>query len=94
MNLDSIYKEVASELNLPVDVVEKAYRSMFKCYAEKIKGMNLDNKYSEKEFNKLRCSFNVPSVGKFFCHYKWYKKITDRKELYNKLKQNAKDKKD
>ena len=56
--------KVSSELNIPVKVVEYAYKSYWKFIREKIKELPLKDIKDEEEFLKLRTNFNIPSLGK------------------------------
>ena len=64
MDYKTIFEKVSSELNIPVKVVEYAYKSYWKFIREKIKELPLKNINDEKEFLKLRTNFNIPSLGK------------------------------
>lgn len=64
MNYKTIFERVSSELNIPVKVVEYAYKSYWKFIREKIKELPLKDIKDEEEFLKLRTNFNIPSLGK------------------------------
>ena len=84
-----VYKKVADELNLPVEVVELAYKSYWKFIRETIKELPLKQDLSEEEFSKLKTNFNIVSLGKLSCTYDRYKRVK-LKEKYR----HAKNKKD
>lgn len=63
MNYKSIFEKVSLELNIPVEVVEYAYKSYWKFIRETIKELPLKD-IDEEEFIKLRTNFNIPSLGK------------------------------
>lgn len=64
MSYKTIFERVSSELNIPVKVVEYAYKSYWKFIREKIKELPLKDIKDEEEFLKLRTNFNIPSLGK------------------------------
>lgn len=64
MDYKTIFEKVSSELNIPVKVVEYAYKSYWKFIREKIKELPLKDIKDEEEFLKLRTNFNIPSLGK------------------------------
>lgn len=64
MDYKTIFERVSSELNIPVKVVEYAYKSYWKFIREKIKELPLKDIKDEEEFLKLRTNFNIPSLGK------------------------------
>lgn len=83
---EDIYKEVAEELGLPVEVVKEAYKAMFSFMKEKIEALPLKQFITEEEYSKLRTSFNIPSLGKLACPYAYYKKQFDLHKYINVLR--------
>lgn len=79
-------KRLAFQLNLPVDVVEKAYKSYWLFIKETIEKLPLEEPLEEKDFNKLKTSFNLPYLGKLYCCYGRWKAIRERKN--DKYKEN------
>lgn len=69
MNYHSVSQQVASEINLPIKVVEAAYKSYWQFIKDNIQALPLKEDLSEEEFNKLRTNFNMPSLGKLSCTY-------------------------
>lgn len=70
MSYQEILKKVAIELDLPVEVVRRAYGSHWAFIRETITGLPLKEPLNEEEFSKLRTNFNIPSLGKLTCTYK------------------------
>ena len=64
MDYKTIFEKVSLELNIPVKVVEYAYKSYWKFIREKIKELPLKDIKDEEEFLKLRTNFNIPSLSK------------------------------
>lgn len=85
----NLYKQVAEEMNIPVEVVKEAYLSYWKFIRKTIQELPLKNDLSEEEFAKLKTNFNIVSLGKLSCDYDRYVKL----KLREKYK-NAKSKKD
>lgn len=82
--LDQAIRQVSIMLDLPVEVVEKAYREYWNFIRYKISELPLKEDLTEEEFNLLRTNFNIPSLGKLYCSYKKLQNIK------NALKKNIK----
>ena len=91
MNYFQVFDQVAKELNIPVDEVNKAYLSYWQFIKETIKALPLKEDLTEEEFSKLRTNFNLPSLGNFNCTWEGMMKIKKRHEILNELR-DAKDK--
>ena len=79
----NLYKKVAEEMNIPVEVVEFAYKSYWKFIRKTIQELPLKEDLSEEEFNKLKTNFNIVSLGKLSCTYDRYKRIILREKYKN-----------
>ena len=89
--LDQIYKKIAEELNLDIEVVKAAYQSQWLFIREKIEELPINIEMSEEEFNSLRVSFNIPSLGKMFTSFDKIQKNKRRIEYLKQILGNAKD---
>lgn len=69
MNWKTAADIVAKDLNLPVHVVQAAYKAFWEFVKKTIEALPLDEDLSEEEFMKLRTNFNIPSLGKLSCTY-------------------------
>lgn len=69
MKHDEQLKIVASELELPPEVVKEAYLSFWRFIREKMGEIPLQADLTEEQFSQYRTSFNIPSLGKFTCSY-------------------------
>lgn len=78
---NKIYSQVAGDMSLPVDVVEKVYNSFWLFIKTKIKELPFDRIVPEQEFQSLRTSFNIPALGKISCDYKRYQGIVKKKKF-------------
>ena len=88
--MKNLYKKVAEEMNIPVEVVEYAYKSYWKFIRETIQELPLKEDLSEEEFAKLKTNFNIVSIGKLSCTYDRY--LRKKKQLeYQKYAKNKKD---
>lgn len=79
-------KQVSIELELPPQVVKKAYESYWTFIRNKIKALPLKEDLSKEEFDKLRTNFNVPSIGKLSCTYDSMIRVKKRFEHIRKLR--------
>lgn len=93
MDYKTIFEKVSSELNIPVKVVEYAYKSYWKFIREKIKELPLKDIKDEEEFLKLRTNFNIPSLGKLGITLDRFNRI-NKIELFVNKNKNDKSKED
>jgi hypothetical protein len=69
MNYPDIIGKVSKELDIPVEVVDAAYKSYWKFIKQTIQSLPLKDDIDEEEFAKLRTNFNIPSLGKLTCTF-------------------------
>lgn len=67
MNYPDIIGKVSQEMDIPLEVVDTAYKSYWKFIKQTIQSLPLKDDISEEEFAKLRTNFNIPSLGKLTC---------------------------
>lgn len=83
MNIE-IFKTVATELNIPVEVVKEAYQSYWQFIRTTIQELPLKTIETEDEFKELKTNFNVPSLGKFTCTYNRFKGVKKKLKYIQK----------
>ena len=88
MKYSEIINQVSKELDIPVEVVDKAYRSSFEFIKNKIQSLPLKDDITEEEFSQLRTNFNIPSLGKLVCTYD---RMVGVKKRFNYIKELRKD---
>lgn len=86
MTYVEILNKVSDELQLPLEVVKKAYESHWLFIRESIKALPLKEDLSEEEFKKLKTNFNIPSLGKLTCTYERMLGVRKRFENIKKLR--------
>ena len=69
MSYPDIVGKVSRELNLPKEVVDKAYKAYWLLIKNHIQSLPLKENLNEEDFAKLRTNFNIPSLGKLTCTY-------------------------
>lgn len=69
MNYPDIIGKVSQEMDIPLEVVDIAYKSYWKFIKQTIQSLPLKDDISEEEFAKLRTNFNIPSLGKLTCTF-------------------------
>lgn len=89
MNYPDIIGKVSQEMDIPLEVVDTAYKSYWKFIKQTIQSLPLKDDISEEEFAKLRTNFNIPSLGKLTCtfdrmmgvkkRFKYIKQIREKK---------------
>lgn len=90
MNYKDIYAKISKETNIPKEVVKFAYVSFWKFIKTTIEDLPLKDDLTEEEFNKLRTSFNIPSLGKLVCTYDRYIGMKKRNKYLLNLKSRSK----
>lgn len=88
MSLEIMKRQVSKELDIPYEVVNKAYNSFWQFIRSTIVKLPLKEELTEDQFNQLKTNFNIPSLGKLNCTYDRYKAIKDK---YNERNKNKKD---
>lgn len=83
MNYKDIIGKVSKELNIPEEVVDKAYKMSWRFIKDTIQALPLKEDISEEEFSNLRTSFNLPSLGKL--NTTW-DRVVGVKKRFNYLK--------
>lgn len=78
MTTKEIAYKAALELDLPPKYVWEIYKSYWMFIRHYITSLNVKEIDNEKDFNKIRTSINVPSLGKF--HLDWNRIENKRKE--------------
>jgi hypothetical protein len=66
MTTKEIAYKAALELDLPPKYVWEVYKSYWMFIRHYITSLNIKEIDNEKDFNKIRTSVNVPSLGKFY----------------------------
>ena len=89
MKYSEIINQVSKELDIPIEVVDKAYRSSFEFIKNKIQSLPLKEDISEEEFSELRTNFNIPSLGKLVCTFDRMEGVKKRFNYIKKLRENA-----
>ena len=87
--MQEVIKKLAESLGLSEEAVKNAYKAYWKFIREKIISLNLKKNISEDDYNKLKTSFNLPSLGKLSCPYDRWLRIRKTDEL--KIKNIIKD---
>ncbi len=86
MSYIDIVNVVSSEMNIPKEVVDKAYKSYWEFIKNTIQALPLKDDINEEEFSKLRTNFNIPSIGKLSCTYDRMVRVKQRFNYINKLR--------
>lgn len=89
MNYPDIIGKVSKELDIPVEVVDAAYKSYWKFIKQTIQSLPLKDDISEEEFAELRTNFNIPSLGKLTCTFDRMMGVKKRFKYIKRLRENA-----
>lgn len=84
MRYPDIIGKVSEELNLPKEVVDKAYKSFWLFINQSIQSLPLKENLNEEDFAKLKTNYNIPSLGKLTCTYE---RMLGVKKRFNFIKQ-------
>ena len=89
MNYPDIISKVSQEMDIPLEVVDTAYKSYWKFIKQTIQSLPLNDDISEEDFTKLRTNFNIPSLGKLTCTYDRMMGVKKRFKYIKRLRENA-----
>ena len=78
LKLNKVYEKVALELGLNESDVKEAYNLYWEYFRKSIESLPLKESLNEEDFNSLKTSFNVPSLGKFYCTYDRYLRMKNK----------------
>ena len=90
MNYPDIIGKVSQEMDIPLEVIDTAYKSYWKFIKQTIQSLPLKDDISEEEFAKLRTNFNIPSLGKLTCTFDRMMGVKKRFKYIKRLRENAK----
>lgn len=94
MKYTDLISIVSRELDIPEEVVEKAYKSYWIFIKETIQSLPLKEDIDEEEFSKLRTNFNIPSLGKLCLTYDRFLGIKKRFNYIKNIRNNVENKED
>lgn len=86
MNYPDIIGKISEELNLPREVVDRAYKAYWLFIKKHIQSLPLKENLNEEDFAKLRTNFNIPSLGKLACTYDRMLNIKKRLKMIKKIR--------
>ena len=89
--MDEIYAKVAGDMGIRIEVVRAAYLSQWQFIRNTIEALPLKEELSEEEFNQLRTSFNLPSLGKIYTTRDKVQRTKRKIDYLRALLKNAKD---
>lgn len=79
--MEETITRLSRELNLPPNVIIKAYKAYWMFIRQKIGALPLKEDMDAETFNKLRPNFNIPNLGKLTCTYDRYIGVKKRDKL-------------
>lgn len=88
MTYQDAIKQISAELNLPLEVIKRAYESYWEFIRTTIQSLPLKEDLTEEQFKKLRTNFNIPSIGKMSCTYDRYVGMKKHYHHIQKLRAN------
>lgn len=87
MSYSNIIKKVSEELNLPLEVVDRTYKSYWVFIKDTINSLPLKEDINEEEFAKLKTNFNIGSLGKLCVTYKHYVGVKKKWEYLKRMRE-------
>lgn len=72
MTKEEIINLVSQELNLSKDIVGNTYDAYWLSIKSIIQQLPLKDDLTEEQFNSIKTSINIPSLGKLACTYRKY----------------------
>lgn len=88
LKLNKVYEKVALELGLNSSDVKEAYNLYWEYFRKSIESLPLKGSLNEEDFNSLKTSFNVPSLGKFYCTYDRYLRMKNKLKKSRNVENN------
>lgn len=89
MKYTELVSTVSKELNIPEEVVSRAYKSYWEFIKTTIQALPLKEDINEEEFSKLRTNFNVPSLGKLVCTFDRMEGVKKRFNYIKKIREDV-----
>lgn len=89
MKYTELVSTVSKELNIPEEVVDRAYKSYWEFIKTTIQALPLKEDINEEEFSKLRTNFNVPSLGKLVCTFDRMEGVKKRFDYIKKIREDV-----
>ena len=89
MKYTELVSTVSKELNIPEEVVDRAYKSYWEFIKTTIQALPLKEDVNEEEFSKLRTNFNVPSLGKLVCTFDRMEGVKKRFNYIKKIREDV-----
>ena len=89
MNYPDIIGKVSQEMDIPLEVVDTAYKSYWKFIKQTIQSLPLKDNISEEDLTKLRTNFNIPSLGKLTCTFDRMMGVKKRFKYIKRLRENV-----
>lgn len=89
MDYNSAVTQIAKELNLKPEVVDKTYKSYWRSIRDSIQELPLKEDITEEEFLQLKTNFNIPSLGKLACTYDRVKRVKERYKYIKNLREKT-----
>lgn len=86
MTYQEIVNKVSGDTGISPGTIDKTYKAYWIYIRDVIQNLPLKDNLSEEDFNKLRTTVNIPSLGKIGCTYERYNKIKDRFKYIRMLK--------
>ena len=87
MRHSDIINKVSEELDLPEELIEKVYKAYWNFIRVTIEELPLKAELTQLEYENLRTSINIPSLGKLNCTYNRYIGVRNRFNIINKIRQ-------
>lgn len=88
LKLSNIYKRVSLELGLNKEDVKEAYNLYWEYFKKSIESLPLKEDLNEEDFDSLKTSFNIPSLGKFYCTYDRYLRMKNKLKKSRNVENN------
>lgn len=92
LTLDSAISETSHKLGIPSGLVGKIYRAYWQAIKQVVQSLPLKEDLTKEEFNKLRTSINIPSLGKLYSSYDRVQGVKKRFKYLQQIRNNDQNK--
>lgn len=84
----NVYSEASLITGLPKEIIRKVYNSYWRVVREHFSSLPLKEDITEEEFNSLKPSINISSIGKLYVTYDRQKGMRNAYNKYIKSKKS------
>lgn len=90
--IDKVLHEVATEKDIPLEVIQAVYTNYWEAIQMKLREINLKGIKTEEEFDSVQKNFNLVGLGKFGVSWERFQGVNKRlkilQDIHDRNKEN------